>query len=207
MVWSSVMFRAGAARQLDPFTRPEIIYAEDFDLYHRLRALGGIARLDEELTVYRSHIGGASQKHNAVMVANAARVLAETYAPIFGAEASAHAALVAAHVMACLPVPDIETLQGLAETVGRVHRHFVEHTTVDAETQRLIRLEYSRLWWRVIRTGVRAGRIGLRAALAVQPEDAPLVDRPPGDLLLSGLIGRGRAIRRDGAFDSPWSRT
>ncbi|MFX6250146.1 hypothetical protein ABTF88_19140, partial [Acinetobacter baumannii] len=36
LVWSSVMLRADAARTLHPFTRPERVYAEDFDLYHRL---------------------------------------------------------------------------------------------------------------------------------------------------------------------------
>src|SRR3546814_9284848 len=42
LVWSSVMLRGDAARRLDPFTRPEILYAEDFDLYHRMARLGRI---------------------------------------------------------------------------------------------------------------------------------------------------------------------
>jgi hypothetical protein len=201
------MFRAEAARLLDPFTRPEMLYAEDFDLYHRLRPLGRIARLDEELTVYRSHVGGASQKYSSVMAASAARVLAEVYEPIFATDAAEHAALVAAHVMARLPVPDVRTLRGLAGTVGRVHRHFFETSSVDAETQRLIQLEYSRLWWRVIRTGVRAGRIGLRDALTIRPPGALLGDSRPADLILSRLIGRGRAISRDGALERLRSRS
>ncbi|MEV9063703.1 hypothetical protein AB0118_26540, partial [Klebsiella quasipneumoniae] len=40
LVWSSVMLRTDAARQLDPFMRPEMVYAEDFDLYHRIAAFG-----------------------------------------------------------------------------------------------------------------------------------------------------------------------
>ena len=47
LVWSTVMVRGEVARRLDPFTRPDILYAEDFDLYHRIAAQGAIARLDE----------------------------------------------------------------------------------------------------------------------------------------------------------------
>jgi hypothetical protein len=54
-VWSSVMFRADAARRLDPLERPELRYVEDFDLYHRLRKFGQLAQIDEELLLYRCH--------------------------------------------------------------------------------------------------------------------------------------------------------
>src|SRR3546814_15278609 len=62
LVWSSVMLRGDAARRLDPFTRPEILYAEDFALYHRMARLGRIARIDEELLLYRVHQGGAAPR-------------------------------------------------------------------------------------------------------------------------------------------------
>jgi glycosyltransferase involved in cell wall biosynthesis len=207
IVWSSTMFRADAARRLEPFTRPGMLYAEDFDLYHRLRPLGRIARIDEELTVYRSHVAGASQKYSSAMVASAARVLAEAYEPVFATNAPERAELVAAHVMARFPVPDARTLRRLAETVGHIHRHFFETSSVDAQSERLIQLEYSRLWWRVIRTGMRSGRIGLRDALAVRPLGALRGDSRPADLIFSRLIGRGRAIRRQTAFEKVRSRS
>ncbi|MEI9928553.1 MAG: glycosyltransferase [Sphingomonas sp.] len=71
LVWSSVMFRADAARRLDPFERPEFRYVEDFDFYHRIRAFGRLAQIDEELVRYRAHAGGASNMFNATMRANA----------------------------------------------------------------------------------------------------------------------------------------
>jgi glycosyltransferase involved in cell wall biosynthesis len=43
IAWSSVMFRADAARRLDPFERPAMRYVEDFDLYQRLRPFGTLA--------------------------------------------------------------------------------------------------------------------------------------------------------------------
>src|SRR3546814_18919155 len=87
LVWSSVMLRGDAARRLDPFTRPEILYAEDFDLYHRMARLGRIARIDEELLLYRVHEGGASQRYHDTMIASATRVLAEAHRPTLGAAA------------------------------------------------------------------------------------------------------------------------
>ena len=72
LVWSSVMVRASAAT--DPFTDPVRLYAEDFDLYQRMSRIGRIARLDEELVIYRRHAGGASQRYTETMTANAARV-------------------------------------------------------------------------------------------------------------------------------------
>ncbi|HVF95655.1 MAG TPA: glycosyltransferase, partial [Sphingomonas sp.] len=79
LVWSSVMIRADAVRALDPFTRPDILYAEDFDLYHRIQSLGAIARLDEPLTIYRQHAGGVSKRFAETMATSATRVLAETH--------------------------------------------------------------------------------------------------------------------------------
>ena len=76
LVWSSVMFRADAARRWPEMTRPELLYAEDFDLYHRLARHGRIARIDRELLTYRSHAGGASQQFTERMEQSAAAVLA-----------------------------------------------------------------------------------------------------------------------------------
>ena len=39
LAWSSVMVRGSVARALDPFTRPDLLYAEDFDLYGRVLPL------------------------------------------------------------------------------------------------------------------------------------------------------------------------
>ncbi|MGR6747930.1 hypothetical protein, partial [Aeromonas veronii] len=62
LVWSTVMIRADVAHRLDPFSRPDLVYAEDFDLYHRIAAFGRLARLDEPLVLYRQHAGGVSKR-------------------------------------------------------------------------------------------------------------------------------------------------
>jgi glycosyltransferase involved in cell wall biosynthesis len=79
IVWSSVMFRADAARRLDPFERPEMRYVEDFDLYHRLRQFGQLAQIDEELVLYRCHAGGASNMFNMTMRDHAEALLTERH--------------------------------------------------------------------------------------------------------------------------------
>ena len=68
LVWSTVMLRADAARALDPFTRPDLLYAEDFDLYHRVQPLGraqneqpGLLDLDARAGDHLLHVGEVRQ--------------------------------------------------------------------------------------------------------------------------------------------------
>ncbi|MGR9839058.1 hypothetical protein ACUOH4_26740, partial [Escherichia coli] len=92
------------ARQLDPFMRQEMVYAEDFDLYHRIAAFGGVARLDDELLTYRRHSGGASQTQAQAMRQAAIRVLTGVYVEAFGDAAAETADLIVTHVMGQQPV-------------------------------------------------------------------------------------------------------
>ena len=73
------MLRGEAARALLPFSRSERLYAEDFDLYQRLRPLGALARLDEPLVLYRQHAGGISKRYADTMRGAAMGVLAERH--------------------------------------------------------------------------------------------------------------------------------
>lgn len=196
LVWSSVMLRGDVARELDPFTRPEILYAEDFDLYHRLRRYGAIARIDEPLITYRSHPGGASQCHTARMIGSAETVLGEAYAPLLGDSAEEAAALVARHVMAGVPVASRDALRQLGTLIAMLQASYLDSGSFDRESVKLIRWETARLWWRIGRRAVRSGALGLTDALAVRPDHLGLGHAGIDDLLLSGLVGRARAARR-----------
>ena len=184
IVWSSVMFRAGAARELIPFERPEMRYVEDFDFYHRIREHGLLAQIDEELLLYRSHAAGASVVFNATMRDHAEAVLS--------AHAPDIAPLLVKHVMARDPVPDGATLARLFTGIARLRDGFEG----DARSLALVDREISRLWWRLCRAGVRSGRIALHQALAGRPEAVPLADANPADLVMSQMIGGVRAVRR-----------
>lgn len=195
LVWSSVMIRADAARRLDPFTRPELLYAEDFDLYHRLRTLGRIARIDTPLLTYRSHCGGASQRFTDTMLASASQVLAARYAEVFGDVAMDRARLVVAHVMQRAPVSDRATLALLGETLMTLQTAFVAQTAPSPEDRKLIRWETARLWARLGRAGLRAGRLKLTDAVTVRPDHLGLGYAGVESLLVSAAIGQLRPRR------------
>ncbi|TPG41016.1 glycosyltransferase family 2 protein [Sphingomonas koreensis] len=196
LVWSSVMFRAEAARTLDPFTRPDILYAEDFDLYHRMSQLGRIARIDDDLLLYRSHAGGASQRFTQTMTASATRVLSECHRAQFGDDAESIATLLVRHIMLRAAVPDRPTLARLGEALLAMQERFIATRKPDAESRKLIRWETAQIWSRIGRAGLRSGTLDLGDAMAVRPDHLGLGYAGLHELILSRLIGGARAARR-----------
>lgn len=195
LVWSTTMIRGSIARMLDPFTDPDCLYAEDFDLYHRLLAKGPVARLDTVLLRYRDHPGGASQRYRDTMLANASAVLARAWTPRLGDDATVVAAMLARYVVAGDAVPDRATLQRLGTTIALLQASYLADIQPDDESRRLIRWETARLWWRIVRHAVRSGTIGMRDAFAVRPDHLGLGHAGIDDLVVSGLVGSARAAR------------
>jgi len=200
LAWSTVMVRRDAVPPGD-FTRPDFLYAEDFDLYHRLARIGGIARLDAPLLLYRQHNGGASKRYADTMQASATRVLEETYAAAGVANPRADAQLVADHMMRGTPAPDRATLERLGALIGRLQADFLASRTVDEENLAMIRWETALRWGKVLRTALRAGTIGLAAAVTIRPEHLGLGYLTLDELLTARLLGgaRGMASRRHAA--------
>ena len=188
------MIRGEAARALHPFTRPEQLYAEDFDLYHRLSRAGRIARLDEELVVYRQHGGGISRQAVEVMQARAASVLADAYTPLLGDEAPSAAAIVARHVMGQVPAPDRATLDRLGALLARLQAHHLASRPCSREDVRLIRWETARRWARIGRAALRAGGITLGDAASVRPDHVGLGYAGPEQLVWSRMVGGARRL-------------
>lgn len=194
LVWSSVMIRADAARRLDPFTRPNILYAEDFDLYHRLQRLGPIARLDTPLTIYRQHAGGVSKRFADTMAASATRVLADVHDLRLGDQTPAAAAALVAHNMARAPVRDIATLRLIGSTLVELEAAFLAEHRPDRFDRMLIAAETEKRWTAIRRTALRAGTLGIDAVTAAgQPTLEP---SGTNSLLWSGLIGSARRAQR-----------
>lgn len=195
LVWSTTMIRGDAARQLVPFTRPDRLYAEDFDLYHRLAPLGDIARIDTILLRYRDHPGSVSQRHGDAMLASSRAVLAAAYAPILGDDAEAAAGVIARYVLAGTTVPDRATLRRLGDILIGLQDWYLASATPSRDDVTLIRWETARLWWRIVRHAVRSGTISLADAIAVRPRHLGLGHASLDDLLVSGLLGAVRARR------------
>ena len=196
LVWSSVMMRTEAARRLDPFQRPEMVYAEDFEMYHRIAEFGGIARIDDELMTYRRHGGGASQKQVEAMRARGTDVLATCYAPLFGDEAVEIADLIVRHVMGQQPVPDRATLRRVGDALVRLQDDFLSVHKPDPASLNLIRWETARRWARIGRAGLRTGSLRLGDATAVRPDHLGLGYAGIEQLVLSRLVGTVRAAQR-----------
>jgi len=195
LVWSTVMVRSDIAHAMDPFTRPDILYAEDFDLYHRITAHGGIARLDTPLLLSRQHEGGASKRFVDTMQASATRVLTEAHADLLGhADSAAVADLLIHYNMAKLPVPDRATLIALASAFARLQRGVIAHHAPDAADTRRIERETALRWYRICRAGLRTGTLTLAdIAAAAQP---PLLTGGSPALLPSAAIGAVRRVRQ-----------
>lgn len=198
IVWSTVMVRGDVARRLDPFTRPEILYAEDFDLYCRMSELGKIARIDRPLLLYRQHAGGASKRFTETMRTSAMRVLAERHADLLGEdEATALARLLVLHNMGGEPVPDRATLMRLGSGIAALQTAFLAQERPDAESSKLIRWETARRWARIGRAGLRSGTVGLGDVLAARPPHLGLGYAGIETLLWCGAIGAMRRMRSD----------
>ena len=195
LVWSSVMMRADGMRRLTPFTRPEILYAEDFDLYHRIAPIGGIARLDTPLMVYRQHSGGVSKRFVGTMEASAKRVLTEAHAATLGDRSAEIAALLVRHNMSKRPVPDRAALRALGWGIGTLQAAFLSERDCSATDVRLIRWETARRWAAIGRAGLRAGTVSVADVLAVRPDHLGLGYADMSALLWCGMVGGARAIR------------
>ncbi len=194
LVWSTVMMRADVARRLDPITRPEILFAEDFDLYHRISAFGPIARIDEPLLQYRIHPCGVSKTFEDTMIRNATRVLTEAYEPIFGDDAPRAAESIILHVMKGDPVPDRETLDTLGGVLVRLRTHLKQAERFDDATLRTIDGSISAIWWRVVRTAIRSGALPPTILAHPRPPLVRMADLQFGDMVVSGMIGAVRRI-------------
>ncbi|CAN5401647.1 hypothetical protein BH10PSE14_BH10PSE14_44480 [soil metagenome] len=196
LVWSSVMMRADGARRMDAFQRPEMVFAEDYDLYHRIAKFGRIARLDDVLVTYRKHSGSASHTHISAMTDRATDVLAADYADVFGDEAADCAALIVRYVMGRMAVPDRGTFRRVGEAIAALQEDFLARHRPDAASRALIRWETARRWARIGEIGLRSGTLGLVDAAAVRPDHLGLGYAGIDELILSRILGSARAVRR-----------
>ena len=197
LVWSTVMLRREVAEQLNPFMRPERIYAEDFDLYHRVRPFGKLARLDMPLVTYRRHGAGISRRFVERMQQSATDVLADRHRNVLADRASSVARLIVDHMMEGLPVPDRVTLEKLGQALSSIQHNFLISHEPDAESLRLIRWETALRWRRVGRIALREGTLCVADILAVRPDHLGLGYAGMHELLLSNAIGVARRHRRN----------
>ena len=190
LAWSSAMIRGDAARALDPFERDDYRFAEDFDLYTRIRAHGCIGRIAEPLVRYRLHPGGASQAYEEGMMRSAAKVLANRYDALFGDDAMDAALMMTRHAGAGHPPPDAATLVRCGVAMARL---LDAHGDV---APGFARSSSAMLWWRIARSGLRAGRYGIADVARARPAFATLSATRKRATARDAAIGTMRRIGR-----------
>lgn len=191
LAWSTAMMRGEAARALHPFERDDYRFAEDFDLYTRIRAHGRIGRIAEPLVRYRLHPGGASQAYEEGMIRSAGKVLADRHTALFGAEAAEAGLLLSRHAGAGYAPPDAATLARCGAIIARL---------LAAEGGSLFaRTSSQTLWWRIARAGLRLGHYGVTDILVARPAFAGRGRAALPALLRDAAIGTARRAGRQAA--------
>ena len=193
LTWSSVMARRDAIERLDIFVRPECELADDFDLYHRLLALGGIARLDAPLTIYRWHAANTSHAKGDQLLAAAAGILASAYRRWLGEDAEAAALLVARYCSTREPPPDAATLRRLGGVLERLLAGFRADHASDAGARAMIEAHAAKLWWRLARAAIRDGAPAAIRAYYACPRLRRGFRPAATDVVESLVIGMARA--------------
>jgi len=195
LVWSSVMFRADAARRLMSFERAELRHAEDFDLYQRLRQYGRLAQIHEELTVHRMPACDSSKRFPEPAAANGRRILMEAHQRLTGNASDTDAELLLRHVMRREPVPSMAVLCELFDVIGRLYQAFVaRHPLSDTGLDAVDKL-VGQLWWETARVALRSEALPLRSTMAVLPRDVSKRFGNRADQLVSGLARGIRQMR------------
>jgi hypothetical protein len=186
LICSSVMFRADSVRRLDVFMREDCKYADDYDFYHRMMPFGAIARLDEELTIYRLHSLNAFKRHEETMMANAIKVLLPAFTRLFGDEADDAASLVIHHISAGKPVLDEASLGRLHRIFTALNQFFLDQPEMDAAARQALLLHAGQVWGRMLGATTRRGAIARQALELYRPAGFR-----PGPFAKAGaLLGR-----------------
>ena len=160
--FSSVMMRIAALRRLPEFLRETRRYAEDYDLYARLQAHGGLSRLPQPLLIYRVHPGSCSALNHARMVDQTGRVLSDIWAnALIGDDNRCETAdLIARYISAAITAESPQVLRAVRDALLHLTEGFLARhpDSTPAEREAVLR-HASRLWEALVRASLRAGTV------------------------------------------------
>ncbi|MDE2514719.1 MAG: glycosyltransferase family 2 protein [Rhodospirillales bacterium] len=197
LTYSAMMLRMAALRRLDPFVRAEAELADDYDLYHRLLALGPMRRIAGQGCLYRWHADNLSARRAALLDARARAILAAALARLPGLAASAAglAALLIRYVSNRDVPADAAGLRAMAAALEQVlGAYLAAHPGVDPAPLAALA---GREWWRMVAGAARAGQPGLlrlRRSAPILAGGFILGPRARAETLLVSLLRR--ATRR-----------
>ena len=198
LTYSAIMVRADALRRLGGFMREQYLYCDDFDLYHRLLALGDIGCIDAPLAIYRVHSTNTSARVEQQMSTNAVAILSLAYKPWFGEQAADVARLLAPHAVARQAIKDAEGLRRAGAALTELLRSYLASHQLESADITRIEASAGRLWWRIVETSVRRGHPMLLRAYRRLPL-ARFYQPPASNIfraLLHGGLSPGGALHR-----------
>ncbi len=198
IAYSSIMVRAAAVRRLGVFMREARIYADDFDLYHRLLGVGEVGRIDARLTIYRLHGANTFRARERQMLGNAALVLREAYAGLIGEAAEAASDLVTRFLFAREVTGDAGELARLGATLEALQSAFAARHGLSAAARARIAGHVAGLLRDVVLRHLHSGRRAAARQLLHRAEvGRALRDIAPsvGKSALIGLLPARGALR------------
>ena len=157
LVYSSIMFRRDAVRQIGYYMQPEFQYSDDFDLYHRMLLVGDIAYIDCVLTRYRTHASNTTHSKSGEMSANAVAILAKSYKRLPLGCPDRAASLIWHHLGIQSAPTSVETLAQLGRTLDELLSGFLSEYQPAAADQLLIEETTGRMWWKLVMGTARRG--------------------------------------------------
>jgi hypothetical protein len=160
VAYSSLLFRREAAAQADgTFLRPDLRYADDYELMLRFARIGGVEVLDGKLTTYRVHTTNATWSAADQMYLNAVTALSESFDRWLGNDARDAARLVAWHVSRGQAAKELATLRRLGGYLQRLADDFTASFQANAEQRAQIQGLASEAYWSVLRASLRSGHV------------------------------------------------
>jgi hypothetical protein len=194
LAFSSTMMRMSALSRLPEFLREDRRYAEDYDLYVRLLAHGGVSRLPQPLLIYRVHPDSCSARNRGSMIRQTGNILADIWGPelMSGLDRAQAASLMARHLAATTPADSPEVLREVRDALQRLTESFIEsHPECTSAERDAVALHASRAWEYLVRTSLRAGTVTWPGVPSFRiSSDTRLRSRDLLGAALQGLIPR-----------------
>ncbi len=203
MVFSSLLFRREAARLPDGgLVREALRYADDYDLMLRLSAAGGVAVIDEVLTIYRSHAANTTRTVGRTMFENATAALALAYARWLGEDAQPAAWRIAWHVSRGHAVASWAEMVALGNDITGLRDGFNTTYQPNPTDRAAIDQDAVAAYWKVLVASMSSGRVWLLACALRHPALVP-PRRMPGDVVVAIAKGLVRLCLNRGPPPAP----
>ena len=165
------MIRASAMRARSIYYSEDYPFADDFELYHQLARVGGIACLADELTIKREFDEQASQRHTERMEENGRRFLLGVYRNFVGNDIGEDdIALMWTTLTLGRPAPSRDALLRLGQVLNLLLRAFLDKVPLSEPEQADIRAAASRNWWSAVGRTAKDLGPGILSCYRAYPE-------------------------------------